>query len=126
MTTITLEVSDELAARLMPLRERLPQLLSMALELFPTELPLAMPAPKVIHPAFEEMIDFLASGSTPEQIVAFKISPSAQAHLEELLDKNREDGLTDDEAAELDVYEQINFVLLLLKARARPALSSLN
>ena len=126
MTTITLEVPDELAARLMPLRERLPELLSMTLELFPAELPLAMPTSETIHPAFEEMIDFLAGGPTPEQIAGFKVSPATQARLEELLDKNREDGLTDDEAAELDVYEQINFVLLLLKARARPALSSLN
>ena len=126
MTTITLEVPDELAARLMPLRERLPELLSMTLELFPAGLPLAVLASQAIHPAFEEMIDFLASGPTPEQIVGFRVSPATQARLEELLDKNREDGLTDDEAAELDVYEQINFVLLLLKARARPALSSLN
>jgi len=126
VTTITLEVPDELAARLMPLRERLPELLSMTLELFPAGLPLAVLASQAIHPAFEEMIDFLASGPTPEQIVGFRVSPATQARLEELLDKNREDGLTDDEAAELDVYEQINFVLLLLKARARPALSSLN
>ena len=126
MTTITLEVPDELAARLLPLRERLPELLSMTLELFPAGLPLAMLGSQAMHPAFEEMIDFLASGPTPEQIVGFRVSPVTQARLEELLDKNREDGLTDDEAAELDVYEQINFVLLLLKARARPALSSLN
>jgi len=124
MTTITLEVPDELAARLAPLRDRLPELLSAALELFPKGLPLAVSALDKVHPAFEEMIDFLASGPTPEQIVAFKVSPSAQARLEELLDKNREDGLADDEVAELDVFEQINFVLLLLKARARPALSS--
>ena len=33
MTTITLEVSDELAARLAPLRDQLPKLLSIALDL---------------------------------------------------------------------------------------------
>jgi len=126
MSTITLEVPEELAARLAPLRDQLPRLLSMALDLFPAELPLAASTPEAVHPAFREMIDFLASGPAPEQIVAFKISPSVQARLEELLDKNREDGLTDDEAAELDVYEQVNHVLLLLKARARPMFSSPN
>ncbi len=126
MTTITLEVPDELATRLVPVRDHLPQLLSMALEMFPAELPLDVSASEVVHPVFEEMIDFLASGPTPEEIVAFKTSPAAQARLEELLDKNREDGLTEDEAAELDVYEQVNHVLLLLKARARPTLSSRN
>lgn len=78
-----------------------------------------------MSPVFEEMIDFLASGPTPEQIVAFKISPTAQGRLDELLDKNREDGLTDDELAELNGYEQVHFVLLLLKARARPLISLL-
>jgi hypothetical protein len=39
MTTITLEVPNELAARLFTRRDQLPQLLSMALDLFPVETP---------------------------------------------------------------------------------------
>ena len=126
MTTITLEVPDELAAQLVLRRDQLPHLLSMALELFPAETPLVLPTSEVVYPAFKEMIDFLISRPTPAQIVAFKVSLFAQARLEELLDKNREEGLTDDEAAELDLYQQINHLLLLLKARAHSALSSTN
>src|SRR6185295_12099961 len=48
---------------------------------------------------FDEMIGFLASGPTREQIVAYKISDAAQTRLRELLDKNREDGLSEDESA---------------------------
>jgi hypothetical protein len=124
MTTITLEVPDELAARLAPVRDRLPKLLSIALDLLPANTPLAVSGREAAHPAFNEMIDFLAGGPTPEQIAAFKVSPSTQARLEELLEKNSEDGLTDEEAAELDVFEQINHILLLLKARARTSLSA--
>ena len=124
MTTITLEVSDELAARLAPLRDRLPKLLSIALELFPADVPLTLPASEALNPAFDEMVDFLASGPTPQQIVAFKVSPATQARLEELLEKNAEGGLTGDEAAELEVYEQINHIMILLKARARASLST--
>ena len=120
MTSITLEIPDELAARLAPLRDRLPELLRIAVEL-------SSPCPKAPragdNPVFDEMIDFLAGGPSPEQIAAFKVSPSAQARLEELLEKNRENELTDEEAAELDLYEQINHVMLLLKARARLALT---
>jgi hypothetical protein len=127
MTTITLELPDELAARLVTLRDRLPQLLSIALELSPSsDVPLTLPALTPAHRAFEEMLDFLASGPSPEKIVAFKVSPAAQARLEELLEKNRQEGLTDEEAAELDVYSQVNHILILLKARARLALSSPN
>ena len=117
MTTITLQVPDELAARLAPMRDRLPQLLSIALELFP-DLPLNTSELAADNPAFAEMIDFLARGPTPVQIAAFKVSPSVQARLEELLDKNREEGLTDPETAELEAYAQVNHLLLLLKARA--------
>ena len=57
--------------------------------------------------------------STLTQIVAFKLSLAAHGRLEALLAKNREEGLSDAEEAELDVYAQVNHLLLLLKARAR-------
>jgi hypothetical protein len=120
MTTITLQVPDELATRLEPVRDRLPRLLSAALEMYP-ELSAAVPSALPTHPVFNEAIDFLASGPTASQIIAYKVSPAAQARLEELLDKNREEGLTPAESAELDTYEQISHVFILLKARARLA-----
>ncbi len=120
MTTITLQVPDELATRLEPVRDRLPRLLSIALEMYP-ELSAAVPPALPTHPVFNEVIDFLVSGPTASQIIAYKVSPEAQARLEELLDKNREEGLTPAESAELDTYEQISHVFILLKARARLA-----
>ena len=119
MTTITLEVPDELAARLAPLRDQLPDLISQALELRSTEKAATETEQKMSHPVFIETLDFLASGPTPEQIIAFKASPAVQERLEELLDKNREEGLTEEEEAELDVYEQVNDLMILLKAHAR-------
>jgi hypothetical protein len=119
MATITLDVPEALAARLAQLHAQLPQLLAMALELLPTELPLAAPVAAPGRPVFDEMLDFLASGPTPAQIVAFKLSPATHRRLAALLDKNREEGLSDVEEAELDVYAQVNHLLLLLKARAR-------
>ena len=80
-----------------------------------------MPDFQIANRAVEEMIGFLASGPTPAQIIAFKVSATAQARLDELLDKNREEGLSDTETAELDVFAQVNHVLLLIKARARDA-----
>jgi len=124
MTTITLDVPDALAERLAQRREQLPQLLTIALELCPGEPLLSLPVSPHNHPVFAEMIDFLASGPTPEQIVAFKLSPAAQARLEALLDTHCEEGLTATETDELEVYAQVNHLLLLLKARARLATSA--
>lgn len=118
MTTITLEIPDDLALRLAPVRERLPKLLSAALELLPAD---EAATPHAFSSVFDEMIAFLASRPLPEQILAFKISAASQQRLAELLDKNREAGLTEDENAELDSYEQVHHTMLLLKARARQA-----
>lgn len=44
-----------------------------------------------------------------EQGVAiFRVSPSVQTHIEELLDKQRLTGLSQDEEKELDQYEEID------------------
>jgi hypothetical protein len=121
MQTITLEVPADLADRLAALGDRLPDLLRLAVAL-ESKPPTGTERADV--PAFREMIDFLAGAPTLEQILGFKVSPSTLERLEDLLDKNREGSLTDDESAELDVCEEVQRVMLLLKARARSALGA--
>src|SRR4029077_8772402 len=89
MTSITLEVPDELAARLDQLRDRLPDLLSEALMLSASGNGTTT-ASSLRYPVLEEMIDFLCSGPTLEQIINYKVSARTQERLAELLDKNRE------------------------------------
>jgi len=117
MTTITLQVSDDLARRLDAEREDLPQILEWALQSW------RAPRSESSSP-FAEMVDFLASRPTAEQILAFKISASSQARLASLLDKNREEGLTSTEHAELDWYEYVHEIMTRLKAQARPTPAS--
>ncbi len=118
MTIITLEIPDELAARINAQRDRLPALLSSVLESPPGEKT-SQALRAATHPVYREMMDFLASSPTPQRIVDFKISAAAQERLEELLDKNREEGLTEAESAELDVYELVHHSMIRLKAHAR-------
>jgi hypothetical protein len=121
MTTITLEVPDELAARINTLRDRLPALLTSLLESPSTEKGSQALKAAATHPVYDEMMKFLASSPTPEQIIDFKISTGAQERLEELLEKNREESLTETESAELDVYELVHHSIIRLKADARRA-----
>ena len=128
MIELTIQVSDDVARRLEPIRGHLPKLLTQIAEVVPSHLSPAAPSLDVAGPAdhstaYVEVIDFLAHRPTLQEIVAFKVSPEAQARLCTLLDKNREDTLTDIEQAELDVYEQIEHVMILLKARAHAALA---
>jgi hypothetical protein len=124
MTTITLEVPEELAVKLAPLYHQLPELLSIAVELAETSTSSGPTNSEAVYPVFKEVVDFLISRPTPQQIISFKVSSSVQTRLEELLDRNREGDLTGDEAVELDTYEQINHLLILLKARAHHTLAS--
>lgn len=117
MTTITLEVSDQLAATIDPLRDDLPVLLAITQQLFrPASETHAHRSP--IYLAYKQFLDFLALAPSPEAIRRFVISPQAQARVEALLDKHGEESLTTEEAAELRVYTQINAVMSIKKAEA--------
>lgn len=123
MTTITLEVPDDLAAqfKLEPtalsalLRETLTARLQKQSDQHKT---------KVSQSLSQEIIEFLSSRPSLEQIIKFKISKAAQSRLEELLDKNREEQLTTAEHVELDQYLQYRHALILLKASARNAMNT--
>ncbi len=119
MTTITLEVPEELAAQLAALRGRLPDLLANALQ---PQFPRTRSAngnPKTA-PLYREIVDFLAADPAPEQLLTFKISTLAQERLDDLLDKQREESLTAAETAELDAYLQARDLMMMLKADAQP------
>ena len=121
MTTITLEVPDDLATQF----KLEPTALSALLrETLTAKLGKQRPEATTRKPLHQELIDFLSSSPSLEQIVQFKISALGQERLEALLDKNREEQLTAAEQTELDQYLQYRHVLILLKASARRAIAA--
>ena len=72
----------------------------------------------------DEVLGFLLSSPTPQQIIAFHASDIAQARLRALLDANRSGTLTDSERAELEEASQINHFVTLLKAKAHQTLAT--
>ncbi len=74
-------------------------------------------------PAYLELIDFIARGSTPEQVLAFRPSADAQERIEALLARAKEDRLSPDEQAELDHFFQLEHILRVAKARAEQILA---
>lgn len=67
----------------------------------------------------DDVLDFLLSGPTPEEVIALRPSPAAQERVRFLLDGNRNATLTDAERAELDAYQQLEHFVRRLKIRAR-------
>lgn len=79
----------------------------------------------IVTRVFDEIVDFITSAPKPEQILNFKPSTIAQRRLETLLDKKREEGLSEDEKHELEQYLTIEHIMRLAKARARQRLATL-
>jgi hypothetical protein len=59
------------------------------------------------------------------QIINFKVSAASQSRLQTLLQKNREIALTTAETAEIDLYQQLDTLIGLLKIRAYAALQAM-
>jgi hypothetical protein len=76
------------------------------------------------EPVYMELVDFVARGSTAEEVANFRPSPEAQKRIAELLTKQRESQLTDEEASELDGYVQIEHILGLARAKAQLILAA--
>jgi hypothetical protein len=108
---ITLEVSDRLGEKLQQLGDRLPEALDRALqELIPTE--------NIPHQDEHQIVQILASQTSPEAILAIRPNPSLQARMSELLERNKSGTLSRSEEVELDRYLLLEHWVRLAKAHA--------
>lgn len=119
MTTITLEIPDELAANFKLAPAALSALIRSAVTPKPSGLLPRNGINESSSPIYQEVTELLTSGPNADQVLAFKISDSAQERLEELLHKNNEDDLSAEEKAELTTYLRLSEYLTKLKTRAR-------
>lgn len=113
MATLTIEISDDLMERIAPIRDQLPDLLRHCLQphLLSTQV-------------YRHILNFLASQPTPEQVAAFRPTPAMQERLRYLLGRSDDGLLSPAEAQELDEYERIEHLIILLKAGNLPYLAS--
>ncbi len=113
MIEVKMQVTDKLAQRLQPMYDWLPTVLELSLVGFKT------PAGQTVS----EIIDFLGTGPSPGEVMAYTVSDRAQERLRRLLAIN-EAGLTsEEEQAELDEIEQIEHIMILLKTQAQEKLA---
>lgn len=69
--------------------------------------------------AYDELVEFIAAGSTPASLLKFQPSEESRNRVMELIRKERESGLLPEEKNELDDYLRLEHVMRLAKARAR-------
>ena len=68
--------------------------------------------------AYDEVIDFIASGTNPEKVIAFRVSQLTQKRVSELLFKEKLTELSPTEKSELDSFTSLEHLMRLAKARA--------
>lgn len=70
-------------------------------------------------PAYEEIVDFIAAGTTPQTVAHFEPSQQTKDRVADLLHREKTTGLAPDEASELDHYLELEHLMRMAKARAR-------
>jgi len=73
---------------------------------------------EVSLPYYEHILEFLATGPSVREIIAFRPPPELQERFIQLLEANRQGVLTAQEEEELDHYIHIERLMALLKAKA--------
>ncbi len=69
--------------------------------------------------AYDEIVDFIAAGTTPEGVAQFEASQETKDRVAHLIHREKTEGLTPDETVELDHYVRLEHLMRLAKARAR-------
>lgn len=69
--------------------------------------------------AYDEIVNFIASGTSPESVVSFQPSETVRERVGELIAREKESALSAEETTELNLYIQIEHIMRLAKARAR-------
>ena len=73
--------------------------------------------------AYEEVVDFIAAGASPQDVIAFRPSEAASLRVADLVAREKAGDLTPQETSELNHYMQIEHMMRLAKARARQHLA---
>ena len=74
--------------------------------------------------AYEEIVEFLAGGTTPQSLIDFRPSETTKAKVADLIQRQKTATLSADETAELNCFLQMEHVFRLAKARARLRLTT--
>src|SRR5438067_13920245 len=108
---VNIEIPEELAVRLHPIKDRLPEIIELGVR----ELNALNQSG---YSGAAEALEFLAKLAEPEDIVKVRPSQTLQTQISELLEKIRKEGLTDDEEEQCQRYEYLQHVVRLATREA--------
>lgn len=107
MVQMTMDVSEELAKRLQPIRSWLPTVLELSMVGFKT----------LATQTASEVIAFLSTNPSPKDVLNYHASERAQTRMRQLLMLNQAGELGVEEQLELDELQKVEHILIMLKAQ---------
>ncbi len=114
---LTLNIADDLAARLRTHEDELPQILEFGLR----ELSAGSIAG---FQGLAEVLETLATLPTPEEVLALRPSAALQGRIDALLEKNRGEGLSREEEREWQQVQYLEHLVRLAKGKAKGRLAA--
>lgn len=69
--------------------------------------------------AYDEIVEFIAAGSTSDAVARFEPSQQTKDYVADLIHKEKTSGLTSEETSELDHFLKLEHLMRLAKARAK-------
>ncbi|NOQ36749.1 MAG: hypothetical protein GQ569_12785 [Methylococcaceae bacterium] len=117
---MTVDIPNDLAIRLNPFKNELPQLLELGLHEY------NLPKKTTGFQGVNEILEFLAKLPTPEEILALKPAQELQLQINTLLDKQRNHGLSVAEEQQWQQYEYLEHLVRIAKANALLKLQAKN
>ena len=69
--------------------------------------------------AYDEIVDFIAAGTTPAAVASFEPSQKTKDYVADLIQKEKTANLTAEESSELDHFMKLEHLMRLAKAHAR-------
>lgn len=68
---------------------------------------------------YDDIVSFMIKGKSPEEIIKFKPAPFLDQRVAELIQKKKDNSITEIEARELEQYMWLEHLMRLAKASAR-------
>lgn len=107
MVKMTMQIPDELAKRIQPMRSWLPVIIELSLVGFKT----------LAIETVTEIIQFLSHNPSSQEVLNYHVSDRAQKRLRRLLALNEAGLLGEAEQLELDELQQIEHTVIMMKAQ---------
>lgn len=114
---VTINISENLAVRLQTNKGQLEKIVELGLREFRA-------SSLVGYKSLADVLESLADLPTAEEIIALRPSEDLQNEISELLEKNRNECLSESEEQTWESYEFIEHLVRLAKAKAKKQLKS--